>query len=240
VGELDVGATLRAAALRHASSAEPASELAGAPTADRHALVRREDVRRTLRQRARAGLVVFVLDASDSMGVQARMSAAKGAVLGLLSRAYLRRDRVALVSFEGEGASVALAPTRSVALASVRLRWLPTGGATPLADGMRLGWQLVRNERLKDRRLASLLVLVSDGEANVPLVAGHDVWRELGALGRAVVRDRVPCLVIDAGPTPAGGSAAGRVAALFGANHRRIERWQAAELAAVVGAAPRG
>ena len=126
-----------------------------------------------------------------------------------------------------------------MALASARLRRLPTGGATPLADGMRLAWQLVRAERLKDRRLAPLLVLVSDGEANVPLAAGQDVWRELGALGRAVARDGVPCLVIDAGPTPTGGSAARRVAELFGATHRRIERWQAAELAAVVGAAAR-
>jgi Mg-chelatase subunit ChlD len=237
VGELDVAATLRAAALRRGTSVEPTPGVP--PDADRGALVRREDVRRTLRQRARAGLVVFVLDASDSMGAHARMSAAKGAALALLSRAYLRRDRVALVSFEGEGAAVVLAPTRSVARASARLRQLPTGGATPLGDGMRLGWQLVRNERLKDRHLAPLLVLVSDGEANVPLMAGHDVWRELAALGRAVSRDGVRCLVIDAGLMPAGGSAARRIAELFGGTHQRIERWQATELAAAVGAAQR-
>jgi magnesium chelatase subunit D len=61
------------------------------------------------------------------------MEAAKGAVLGLLTDAYQRRDLVGLVAFRGEEAAVLLRPTGSVEVARARLVALPTGGRTPLA-----------------------------------------------------------------------------------------------------------
>ena len=53
--------------------------------------------------------------------------------LELLVDAYQRRDRVGLVAFRGESAHVVLQPTASVELAQLKLKTLPTGGATPIA-----------------------------------------------------------------------------------------------------------
>ena len=47
-----------------------------------------------------------------SMGMDDRMAAVKGALLGLLVDAYQRRDRVALVTFRGEGGGGGPAPDR--------------------------------------------------------------------------------------------------------------------------------
>ena len=66
--------------------------------------------------------------ASTSAGRWARReraAAATGAVLGLLVDAYQRRDRVALVTFRGDGAEVVLRPTASVEVARNRLDELP-------------------------------------------------------------------------------------------------------------------
>ena len=56
-----------------------------------------------IRYQSRRQLVVFVVDASESMGegTRVRMAAAKGAILALLRDAYVTRCRVALVVFRG-------------------------------------------------------------------------------------------------------------------------------------------
>src|SRR3712207_5323430 len=65
-------------------------------------VVRPSDLRENVREGREGNLVVFVVDASGSMAANKRMSAVKGAVLSLLSDAYQRRDKVALISFRGE------------------------------------------------------------------------------------------------------------------------------------------
>ena len=97
------------------------------------------------------------------------MVAVKGAILSLLLDAYQRRDRVAMISFRSEGADLLLPPTSSVDLAQVCLQEMPTGGRTPLSRGLLMALEVVEAERMKDRDVLPLLVLLSDGRANVGL-----------------------------------------------------------------------
>ena len=87
---------------------------------------------------------MFCVDASGSMGARRRMAQVKGAMLGLLTDAYQRRDRVALVTFRGDGAQLVLPPTSSVERAAAALAALPTGGATPLAAGLAEAERVIR------------------------------------------------------------------------------------------------
>lgn len=52
------------------------------------------------------------------------------------SKAYIHRDRVALLSFRGQRADLLLPPSQSVELARRALDLLPTGGGTPLAAAL--------------------------------------------------------------------------------------------------------
>lgn len=174
---LAVGATLRSAALR-----------------DPHAFsVTREDLHRQVRVGKTANLIVLVVDASGSMAAQQRMEAVKGTVLSLLTDAYQRRDEVAVISFRGEIASVLLAPTRSVDLAEQSLRELPTGGRTPLPHALQLVLHTIEQHH---GDAAPLVVLLTDGKANVALAAG-DPWQETLALADALAARAVPILVVD-------------------------------------------
>ena len=180
------------------------------------------DIREAVREERAGNLVILAVDASGSMGAEARMEAAKGAVLGLLLDAYQRRDRVALVTFRGDRAEVALRPTGSVEVAKARLTELPTGGRTPLAAGISTALTLAT--RPEDR---PLLVLVSDGRATAgpegtdPLVAAKEAAAE-------VRRRNIPAVVVDAedGHTRLG--LAAELAQVMGARYLTLPQLSAA------------
>ncbi len=95
-----------------------------------------DDVRRAIREGREGNLVIFVVDASGSMAARDRMSAVTGATLSLLRDAYQRRDKVAVITFRQQDATVLLPPTSSVHIAGRRLARFDTGGKTPLAQGL--------------------------------------------------------------------------------------------------------
>ena len=93
------------------------------------------------------------------------MEAVKAVALSLLLDAYQRRDKVGLITFRGSEASLVLPPTSSIDVAARRLRDLPSGGRTPLAEGLLSAAETLRLERIRDPRRRPLLVLVTDGRA---------------------------------------------------------------------------
>jgi magnesium chelatase subunit D len=159
------------------------------------------DIREKVRETQTGSLILFVVDASGSMGAQRRMVAVKGAILSLLLDAYQRRDRVALISFRGTRADLLLPPTNSVELAQVYLQEMPTGGRTPLSRGLYLALEVLETERLKDRDTLPLLVLLSDGRANVALDPGAasraDAAGEARSLAGLYLEKHISAVVVD-------------------------------------------
>ena len=197
--------TTRGRTVGHRAPAGPASPVAVLPTLSRAAVRRATypttaagvvagDLREPLRENRTGNLVVVAVDASGSMGADARMAAVKGALLGLLEDAYQRRDRVALVTFAGHGATVALRPTASVEVARARLDALPTGGETPLGEGLRVAADLATQSATPSLR--PLLVLITDGRAT----GGHDPIDDAFRAAVSIARRSLPAVVVDVEP----------------------------------------
>ena len=184
--------TVAVAATAIATATRRAGEPVGAD-ADAGATIEASDLRRAVREQRTGALVILCVDASGSMGADRRIELAKGAVLGLLTDAYQRRDRVALVTFGGAGAHVALRPTASVEIAKARLAELPTGGTSPIAEGLDAVHQLVVGSS-GDHGLDPLVVVITDGRAT-----GSDdaVERSRASAGRLAAAG-VATVVIDA------------------------------------------
>jgi magnesium chelatase subunit D len=124
------------------------------------------------------------------MAVQQRITLAKQAASGLLTSSYQRRDEVALMVFRGEGTDLILPFTRDVRRVEDALREVPTGGRTPLARALLDAAQLLQT------REPSLLVLLTDGRANVSVGEG-DPWAEAQAACATLVSACAGALVID-------------------------------------------
>jgi magnesium chelatase subunit D len=204
-------------------------------------VLRRDDLRRAVREGREGNLVLFAVDASGSMAARERMSAVSGAVLSLLRDAYQRRDKVGVVTFRGESAELALPPTSSVDIAATRMRQLRTGGRTPLAAGLLRVRRVVQAERMRDPNRRTLVVLLTDGKATVPVNseltgrlrsqrAVDDALRSAGVLAKT----NVASVVVDCESGPVRLGLAGRLAAELGGPCLRLEELSADNVAGVV------
>jgi magnesium chelatase subunit D len=127
------------------------------------------DLQRKVRVKKMANLVLFLVDASWSMAVAERMNATKGAILSLLMDAYQRRDRVGLIVFQKDRATLVLPPTNSIQLAKRALGDIPVGGKTPLSAGLLMAADILRQEKLTHPDIEPLLIVLTDGAGNVSL-----------------------------------------------------------------------
>jgi magnesium chelatase subunit D len=151
------------------------------------------DLRVAVKEGHESNLVLFCVDASGSMAARRRMREVKTAILSLLTDAYQRRDKVGLITFRGDHAELALPPTGSVEVAVARLRELPAGGRTPLAEALTRVAEVLRVERLRDPRRRPLLVLVTDGRATY----GPDAVPRSHRVAAALRHTGVSTVVID-------------------------------------------
>jgi len=197
-----IDATLRAAApfqrwrmLADLHVEGPDHEKGTATRVGRRVKVQPNDLRYK-RFKHRSGIMfIFAVDASGSMALN-RMAQAKGALTRLLSEAYLHRDKVALISFRGAGSEVLLAPTRSVELAKRLVDAMPSGGGTPISAGVLKAIELARHARLQGVAQA-ILVLFTDGRANVSLCNGRAIEDELKQLGALLRTEGISTIVVD-------------------------------------------
>ncbi len=105
------------------------------------------------------------------MAVAERMNATKGAILSLLTDAYQRRDRVGLIVFQKDRATLVLSPTSSVQLAQRALMDIPVGGKTPLSAGLLMAHDVLMHEKHIHPDVEPLLIILTDGAGNVSVGA---------------------------------------------------------------------
>jgi Mg-chelatase subunit ChlD len=177
------------------------------------------------------------------------MQAAKGAICSLREASYQRRDVVSLIAFRGDGAEELLPPTRSPVFAYRRLSQLPTGGRTPLAEGLRRARVVIERQARKGERVRPFLVLVTDGRATWPAAGAFDAaLAEAARLGRMRVRGL--CIDMEVGRVRFGQARAlaGELNADYAHSHelppkdwgRVIQEWVAAEHQAGAATDPEG
>lgn len=186
--------------------------------------IKQEDLRQKVREKRIGNTFLFAVDASGSMGARERMRAVKGAIFYMLQEAYQKRDRVGMIAFRRQKAELLLPITRSVDLAQKCLAELPTGGKTPLADGLAVALQTLSMLNKHDSELEPILVLVTDGRANAMEVDGGDPVASAIKIAERIGKAKITSVVIDTESDFIKLGLAKRIAAAMGANYYTLQR----------------
>lgn len=164
---------------------------------DRAIAIEKEDLRLKIREKRTGGCILFVVDASASMGANKRMREVKAAILSMLNVSYQKRDRVGMIAFRKDRAELLLGLTRSVELAQKRLEELPTGGKTPLAAGLNLAYEVVMGLKMREPQLSPTIVLVSDGRASGKKEPGGNPFAEALLAAQRIGNQKIHTILLD-------------------------------------------
>ncbi|MCX7841806.1 MAG: magnesium chelatase subunit D family protein [Clostridia bacterium] len=216
------------ATLRAAAPCQKSREAGGVAVS-----IKSSDFREKVRKKRTGNTILFIVDASGSMGTRKRMKAVKGAILSILNDAYQKRDRVGMVAFRKDRAELVLGITRSVELAEKSLRELPTGGKTPLASGLYTGYEVLKAAMVKDPDIIPLIVLVSDGRANVSLKNDNPVEEALSA-AKTIRAEGIRSLVIDTENDFIKLGLASKIAKAMGAEYLKLDELEQKEIESAV------
>ncbi|WP_440945663.1 putative cobaltochelatase [Methanosarcina sp. T3] len=195
--------------------------------------IHESDFREKIREKKIGNLVLFVVDASGSMGARQRMVASKGAVLSMLMDAYQKRDKVGLIAFKGEGAELLLPPTSSIELAQKYLQEMPTGGKTPLSRGLVKGYEVIKTELRRDPDTCPFMVLISDGRANVSM-NGESPLQETKTVASRLREEGIQSAVIDTESSMIKFGLAQQISAALGATYLTLENLKSDSIVSAV------
>ncbi len=186
--------------------------------------IKQEDLRQKVREKRIGNTFLFAVDASGSMGARERMRAVKGAIFYMLQEAYQKRDRVGMIAFRRDKAEVLLPITRSVDMAQKRLAQMPTGGKTPLADGLALSLQTLAMLNKRDSELEPILIVVTDGRANKVDAGEKDPVAAAVAIAEKIAKAKITSVVIDTEADFIKLGIAKKIAAAMGANYYTLQK----------------
>ena len=161
-----------------------------------------EDLKVNLREgRAKITLIV-VLDCSASMIYS--LKELKRALYAIRRHVLKKRDRISLIVCKGYSAHLLLHPVTNFNLFEQKLSKVGLSDFTPLASGLLEAYKLALTE--KRRGYIPLIVLISDGNANVPLpkpVSSSHYYsidpavNDLIEVSRLIAKAEIPMVVIN-------------------------------------------
>ena len=200
-------------------------------------VIESQDIRMKVRERRSGCTLLFLVDASGSLGVRKRMATVKGAIMSMLRDSYVKRDRIGLMAFRRDSAEMILPPTKSVEYSYKCLEEMPTGGKTPLGEALiRVNEYMTAYARCHIGERC-YIILVTDGRANVPLQEGMNANEEVQKMAEDISIPHVKWIVVDASASFPRFDNAEKLAEKMGARYFRLEDLDADQFAEGVKAA---
>jgi Mg-chelatase subunit ChlD len=200
IGEIDsihFPSTIMAAVTRH-----------GVLGPDEQLKIQLEDIRESVFSGKTPLTVLVIVDVSLSM--KASMKTVRQLLEKIERETRGSKDRIGIIAFKDSGAIEVQAPTTNwnkVYRALVRLR---ISGLTPLAEGLMKALETVKRERMRNRNIQPLVIVISDFAPNIPLAQsvgpGHAQYtpvRDLVKAARLLRKERVSLAAINVDPTQA-------------------------------------
>lgn len=162
------------------------------------------DIREKIRLKRDSCSFLFMVDVSGSLVVGSMMQMVQGAIRSMLMDNYVKRDKVALMTFRADKVDLAVPFTRSVESICDTLENTPTGDATPLNQALLAARDYLVNYQRKHPDERCYVVLITDAQGNVPAVPGKEPLSELKKIVQIMDLPNTEWAIIDSsdGLTP--------------------------------------
>jgi magnesium chelatase subunit D len=130
--------------------------------------VKTEDLRQKVRKHGAKASIAVVVDISGSMYSEKKAVRVKDILNNVIEDAARNGDKVSVVGFKGKDALMIIPTTRRAVSFKEQIENLKLGGTTPLASGMKRGFELLKKEKFRDEYVPMMLIL-TDGMPNVAI-----------------------------------------------------------------------
>lgn len=177
-GDIAIDATLRAAALGSKGSIE----------------VESGDIRHKVRKHGAKASIALIVDISGSMFSEQKANRVKGILNELVEDINRHQDKISVVGFKGDDAEIIIPTTRRASAFKEKIDNIRVGGTTPLASGLKKGYEILKQEKLRDEYVPMMIIL-TDGMPNIGLKDGP-VQDALKIAGDIKVKE-IPTIVIN-------------------------------------------
>jgi magnesium chelatase subunit D len=128
--------------------------------------VKSEDLRHKVRRHGAKASIVLVVDISGSMFSQRKAERIKDILIHVIEDAVKKGDKISVVGFKGKEANVIIPITKRATSFMEQIDNITIGGTTPLASGMKKGFEILKKEKFKQEYVPMMLIL-TDGMPNV-------------------------------------------------------------------------
>jgi len=153
--DIAIDATIRAAAISSKGSIQ----------------VENEHLREKVRKHGARASIALVVDISGSMFSDRKASKVKGILNQLINDTARHNDKLSVVGFKGHDAEVIIPTTKRATSFKEHVDNIRVGGTTPLASGLKKGFEILKKEKFKNEYVP-MMVILTDGMPNVGIKEG--------------------------------------------------------------------
>jgi len=181
------------------------------------------DIRDKIRVKRDSCSFLFAVDVSGSLVKGGRMNDIKDGVKAMLIEGYVHRDKIALMTFTYDGIVISVPFTRSLENIYDVLDDTPTGGCTPLGAALLKMREYLMNYIRKNPEEHCYVILITDGEANEPVIKGNIPEVELKRITETMNIPNTEWIVVDSGLFANGANDAFKLARLLNGRYIKLE-----------------
>jgi len=153
--DIAIDATIRAAALGSKGSIK----------------VESSDIRQKVRKHGAKASIALIVDISGSMFSEKKTNRVKGILNRIIEDTNRHQDKLIVIGFKGEEAEIIIPTTRRASSFQEQVDNIRVGGTTPLASGLKKGFEFLKKEKARDEYVPMMIIL-TDGMPNIGLDKG--------------------------------------------------------------------
>jgi len=176
--DIAIDATLRAAATGSTGNIE----------------VKTADIRHKVRKHGAKASIALVVDISGSMFSDRKANRVKGILNRLVEDVNRHKDKLSVVGFKGVEAEIIIPTTRRASSFQEQLDNIRVGGTTPLASGLHKGFEILKQEKMRDEYVPMMIIL-TDGMPNIGIKEGP--VQDAMKIAQDLKDNEIPTIVIN-------------------------------------------